>query len=645
MTKGTLSTSTSSSSIASIARSYAIVSLLQKLITFSLNQVLLRYTNPAVFGKATIQFELFLSSILFVSREGIRLSILRESSSSLDEYGVQRLANLSWLPFVALLFLLFSVLYQQHWLPYIYVSSTSSSLSKEDFNMIVCHNIGALVECISEPWYNIAGLDGLVHVRLYAEALGLISRAIVTFVSMVYYEQGILSFGIAQLAYGIVYSTALIFMSYLARKTLLHGNNEEKHHDSAKNNGTGFISSVSHGQSNNFLPKLLYFPSSWSFSSLWASILDNVGSHSLVLAIAMTGTVVMKHVSTEADKIILSIYASYYNQGIYSVANNYCSLVARLAFFPIEEACRLTFPRMVGEINGILRKMKDQKIDTSNTVDSYRFSDTEESTEIRGKLREMYSLLLALLQLVALVGIVFSLFGPFFARAFVNLILGSRWRSEEIVHTISSFCFYIMIMGLNGVSEAFCQSVVQKRHMYFLTIGLCLSSVVFALSISAFINSMGTAGIVLAIACSMLVRLLFNLSYIYASFQDPMTYLVELSEPTTSQSIPFNSNKNEKAENQAPIRAAPLDEECYFIPMNLIGTIVVIVAILYQSSIITYKQEISTFTWIFTSSLLQKEIAHIGIGILCFLILCVHMYWFKKREIFVLFKRISVARR
>ena len=628
--------SPSSSSVASIARSYAIISVLQKLITFSLNQLLLRYTNPAVFGKATIQFELFLSSILFVSREGIRLSILREASANLDHNGVQRLVNLSWLPFVALLFLLLFVIYRQNWQSIFGLSLTSTSVNEEDFNMIVYYNLGALMECMSEPWYNMAGLDGLLHVRLYAEALGLISRAMVTFICMSYFEQGILSFGIAQLVYGVIYSTSLIALSYFARNAL------SAKGDEVCNEFTGNKIRISI-KNNKFLPQLLYLPSSWSFSSLWSFVVDNLGSHSLVLATAMTGTVIMKHISTEADKIILSIYASHYNQGIYSVASNYCSLVARLVFFPIEEACRLTFPRLVGEINRITRSMELQKEGVFNFIGSCRCKVTEERIEIRSKLRDIYFLLFALLQLVALVGMIFSIFGPFFARTFVNLILGSRWYSEEIVNTISSFCFYILIMGLNGVSEAFCQSVIQNRHMHILTIGLCLSSIIFALSAATFIKSMSTSGIVIAIAVGMLVRLLFNIGYIYKSSQDPTAYFSEMPWPTLASE--GNDNQYKRSKLDPPLRAMPLGKESFFIPMNLVSTVIVIVALLYQSSVWTYGEGVSILASSSTPPLIYREIMHIITGCICLLAIFVQMYWFKKKEIFHLFMRISSEKR
>ena len=510
--------------------------------------------------------------------------------------------------------------------------------------MIVLHNLGALVECISEPWYNMAGVDGLVHVRLHAEALGLIARAVVTFICITHYDQGILAFGIAQLVYGVVYTIALIALSYISRKS--RGNDDRN--DVIENSGTKFIPiSVFVKRSNNFLPRLLYYPSSRSVSHLWSFMLDNLGGRSLLLAAAMTGTVIMNHISTEADKIILSIYVSYYNQGIYSVANNYCSLVARLVFFPIEEACRLTFPRMVGDITRLVRRAHAQKEGIFKFIGTCQCSDVDVNSEIGCKLRDMYSLLLALLQLVSVVGVMFSIFGPFYARAFVNLVLGPRWYSEDIINTISSFCFYILIMGLNGVSEAFCQSVVLKRHMYILTIGLCCCSIISVVSVSAFIDSMGTTGIVLSIAASMFVRLLFNLSYIYASYQAPAVYIVDSPSPSPSPSPSSSSSSSrcdDKNENEYQIRTLPLGKENYFIPMNIITTVVVVIAVLHQSSTLTYEQEIAFFTWSSTSSLLHREIMHIGAGCLCLLALFAHMYLFKKREICSLFKRISATR-
>ncbi len=51
--------------------------LITRVFTFTLNQTLVRISPPEVFGTAAIQFDLLCSTILFLSREGIRNALLR----------------------------------------------------------------------------------------------------------------------------------------------------------------------------------------------------------------------------------------------------------------------------------------------------------------------------------------------------------------------------------------------------------------------------------------------------------------------------------------------------------------------------------------------------------------------------------------
>ena len=51
--------------------------LFTRLLTFALNQALLRFLSPSVLGLASIQLELLSSTVLFLSREAIRCALLR----------------------------------------------------------------------------------------------------------------------------------------------------------------------------------------------------------------------------------------------------------------------------------------------------------------------------------------------------------------------------------------------------------------------------------------------------------------------------------------------------------------------------------------------------------------------------------------
>jgi hypothetical protein len=52
--------------------------LFSRVFTFILNQALVRLATPQTFGTATVQFELLLSTTLFLSREGVRIALLRQ---------------------------------------------------------------------------------------------------------------------------------------------------------------------------------------------------------------------------------------------------------------------------------------------------------------------------------------------------------------------------------------------------------------------------------------------------------------------------------------------------------------------------------------------------------------------------------------
>jgi oligosaccharide translocation protein RFT1 len=70
--------------------------IFQKLLTFSVNQLTVRHSRPEVFGVAAVQLELLLSSLLFLSREGVRLAVLRRGVESRVE--LCRVVNVSWVP-------------------------------------------------------------------------------------------------------------------------------------------------------------------------------------------------------------------------------------------------------------------------------------------------------------------------------------------------------------------------------------------------------------------------------------------------------------------------------------------------------------------------------------------------------------------
>ncbi|KAI8061552.1 Rft protein-domain-containing protein [Gilbertella persicaria] len=65
---------------------------ISRMLTFSLNQIVIRFTSKATFGIASVNLELLSSTILFISREGFRSVLIRKSKNQ------QSILNLAYIP-------------------------------------------------------------------------------------------------------------------------------------------------------------------------------------------------------------------------------------------------------------------------------------------------------------------------------------------------------------------------------------------------------------------------------------------------------------------------------------------------------------------------------------------------------------------
>ncbi|KAF5376097.1 hypothetical protein D9615_007755 [Tricholomella constricta] len=278
--------------------------LFSRLFTFVLNQAMFRMAPPRAYGTAAIQFELLLSTILFLSREGVRNALLRVTKSKTDT----ATRNLSVLPVVLGFPLAVATAYAYaHFAGHEVRSQAHFSLS------IGVYALAALLELMSEPMHNLAMAELRTGMRVRAEGLGITVKTVVTFLVLLYdLRRGgegalaLIAFAGGQLAYG-----AAVLATYVA----------------------------AYGAGHMWLrrPPLSK-----------GGPLQFFDPETLRLSLTMTSQSVIKHFLTEGDKLILSWFSPLQDQGGYAVAVNYGSLVARIVFQPIEEASRGFFSKVFG---------------------------------------------------------------------------------------------------------------------------------------------------------------------------------------------------------------------------------------------------------------------------------------------------------
>jgi oligosaccharide translocation protein RFT1 len=269
-----------------------LLQLFTRLLTFTFNHLILRHTSPSIFGLATIQLDLLASTILFLSREGFRVSLQRHPGH------LQRTVNLSYIPLAT--GILGTCLGC-----FLFLSTAREEVAqiggfKES---VLLFGFSAIIELVGEAGFNVAQEMLLFRTRSLAEGMGVVSKCLGTYFWMIWFlkrgrleEVGAIPFALGQLAYSSVVTGVYLFVisrkvNLLPRKVTPQQTEATKREE-GKDGTRGNRGYWFHGPS-------------------------------LRLAFSVTGQSLFKHLLTEGDKLVLTFLTTPYTQGIYSVVSNY----------------------------------------------------------------------------------------------------------------------------------------------------------------------------------------------------------------------------------------------------------------------------------------------------------------------------------
>lgn len=206
----------------------------------------------------------------------------------------------------------------------------------------------------------------------------------------------------------------------------------------------------------------------------------------------------LKYVLTQGDSILITALTSLSDQGAYALASNYGGLIARMLFQPIEESSRNLFAKLCAD------------------------SDATEriTAEKRNNLKQAASILIKILRFYSLISLLAFSIGPQLSYPLLALVAGKKWSATAASSVLASYCNYIPLLAINGVTEAFVAAVATSSELHTQSMSMFMFFGAFAGSAWVFIDQLGWGGIgvVSANCVNMGLRIIWNLWFIRKYF-------------------------------------------------------------------------------------------------------------------------------
>ncbi|KAL8688943.1 MAG: hypothetical protein Q9218_005268 [Villophora microphyllina] len=468
-----------------------LVQVTSRALTFLVNQILLRFLSPELLG-ISAQLELYSISVLFFARESLRVALQRQDEEvaaappgayantrkdvpKLNEQDrkAQEVINLSYVAIglgLPLAFIFASL----------YIRNAHTLVLETPYikRSLHLYLVATILELCSEPCFALAQQQMLYGVRASAETLATITRCLLTCGTAVWASKADFAIGALPFAIGQVGYATILNVVYLTRIT----------------------PSGAHRQHSLLLKP--FVPSS---SSL---LLGRFPATRLNLAFNIYAQSIFKHILTTGDSLLVAAFTTLQSQGAYTLAANYGGLVARMVFQPIEESSRSLFGRLLHQSTFASKASEN--------------TDTAPNSERRERVNQAATYLRTLLRVYSIISTMIVAVGPSLSPVLLRFVAGSRWSDSEAPSVLSAYCYYIPLLAINGILEAFVSAAASPAELRVQSAWMLAFSAAFAVTgfLVLRVWEHGAQGLVLANAVNMTCRIIWSWQFIAGYFRD-----------------------------------------------------------------------------------------------------------------------------
>ena len=446
------------------------IQVASRALTFLGNQLLLGFITPEIFGVA-VQLEALTVSILYFSRESLRVALQRQPSLKGKAQTVQSqiYVNLGYLIILlgTILTFVLTTIYKQR--------ASQDVLSSPDFNTSLnFYRLAIIIELLSEPGFLIIQQRQRYSSRAATETSAAILKCI-TAVGTSYlasrqkekFPPSVLPFAVGQLAYAGTLLNGFVFSSPDIREDY------------------SFAPVVVKGS-----PGILY---------------DRFDSRLLTLASTLYGQSVFKQLLNQGETLILSFTSTLSEQGAFALATNYGGLMARLIFQPIEEASRNTFGRLLSGTNSPSRISKPAENSRSKS-----------EFEPQRSLRQVITQLNTTLHFYSILSILSCSILSHILPLLVRLTAGPVWVTPSVTALLSAYAYYIPFMAYNGILDAFVTSVATPGQLRQQSVWTGAFAAIYVATVWALMKGLGwgAVGLVYANMFNMATTIVWSVGFV-----------------------------------------------------------------------------------------------------------------------------------